>query len=188
MKRADVRRVFTDATDEQISQILSLVHDELDPVKDEVDSLKKDLQIAQNNKDPEGYESKYTELKKEFDEYKDAQTKAELKTKKEKALKELLDGELSDRGIKKAVKYNLDDVELDDDGEIKNRKSVLKSIKEEWSDFVTEETTEGTKTTDKDGVGKKQNGGKTMTKEEIMKVKDATERQKLIAEHIDLFQ
>ena len=110
--------------------------------------------------------------------------------KKEEALKALLaDSKLSDKGQAKALKYtSLDDIELGQDGKIKGGKRLLDTLCEEWSDYVTEENTEGTET-ESSGGGNNSGGssGTKMTREEIMKIPDAGKRQAAIAENHELF-
>ena len=78
----------------------------------------------------------------------------------------------------------MDSIEFDDEGKVKDKDEILKSIKEEWSDFIQTADVKGANTENPPA----NTGGKTMTKDDIMKVKDTTERQKLIKENIDLFR
>ena len=58
----------------------------------------------------------------------------------------------------------------------------MKAVKEEWSDHITTEETQGTESHNPPAGGKP-----TKTKEEIMNIKDSAERQKAIAENATLF-
>ena len=74
------------------------------------------------------------------------------------------------------------DIELDEDGKIKDADKIVNSIKEDWSEFIVTETTKGA-----DTETPPNNTGGKMTKEEIMKIKDSNERQKAISENHELF-
>ena len=70
-----------------------------------------------------------------------------------------------------------------EDGKFKDSDKIVAGIKEEWADFITTTETHGTKT----AKPPKNNGGGTLTKEDILKIEDTTERQKAIAENHELF-
>lgn len=149
-------------------------------VQKELDSLRE--QVAADEKAREGKD--YDALKQEFDDYKaEVKRKAE-RTAKEDAYKAILkDAGIPERHFAKILKYSdVDGVELDDKGEIKTRKDILKAVKEEWSDHITTEETQGTESHNPPAGGKP-----AKTKEEIMNIKDSAERQKAIAENATLF-
>lgn len=76
---------------------------------------------------------------------------------------------------------DLSGIELED-GKIKNAEDVRKSIKEEWADFVV--------TTNQRGADQKNppaNNGGVMNRDDIFKIKDASERQAAIAANLNLF-
>lgn len=137
-----------------------------------------DLKTATKDKD-------YDALKKEFDDYKaDVEAKA-TKAAKETALRGILkDLNISEKGVKLALKYhNIDSIELDAEGKIKNATELRKSLKEDWGDYVVKEEEQGADTHNPpDGKGKSYK-----SKEEIMNIKDRSARQKAIAENPELF-
>lgn len=149
-------------------------------VQKELDDLK--AQVDADNKARAGKD--YDALKKEFDDYKaDVKRRAEH-TAKENAYRTILkDAGIPERHHDKILKYSdVDGVELDDKGEIKTKKDILKAVKEEWSDHIPTEETQGVE------VQHPLTGGKPhKTKEEIMAIKDAAERQAAIAENAELF-
>lgn len=149
-------------------------------VQKDFDALK--AQVAADEKAREGKD--YDALKKEFDDYKaEVKRKAE-RTAKEDAYKAILkDAGIPERHFAKILKYSdVDGIELDDKGEAKTKKDILKAVKEEWSDHITTEETQGAE------VQHPLTGGKPhKTKEEIMAIKDAAERQAAIAENAELF-
>lgn len=156
--------------------------DRLKDVQKELDTLK--AQVAEDAKSREGKD--YDALKKEFDDYKaDIQAKAE-KIAKEKAFRELLsDMKVSDKGVSLILKYQgVNGIELDEDGKLKDAPALRKAVKEDWSDYISTVETKGADT--KTPPGSDSGAGK-MTKADIMKIKDTSERQKAIAENPELF-
>jgi hypothetical protein len=154
----------------------------LKDVQKELDTLK--AQVAEDAKSREGKD--YDALKKEFDDYKaDIQAKAE-KSAKEKAFRDLLsDMKVSDKGVSLILKYQgVNGIELDEDGKLKDAPALRKAVKEDWSDYIPTVETKGADT--KTPPGSDSGAGK-MTKADIMKIKDTSERQKAIAENPELF-
>jgi hypothetical protein len=157
-----------------------------DDLAKQLEKAQKDLKEAQSEDSENKYKAKYEMLKEEFKEYKkDVEAKA-TKESKAKAYKELLkEAGISDKRIEAVLKVSdVDSIEFDDEGNIKDKDELLKGIKEEWSDFIQTADVQGAKTDNPPA----NTGGKTLTKDDIMKVKDTTERQKLIKENIDLFR
>lgn len=84
-------------------------------------------------------------IQKEFDDYK-AQVEAEkTKAAKETALRKVAkDAGLTEAGIAKALKYSdFAKIELDEKGEIKGAKDVIKSLKEEWPEHIIKDGAQG---------------------------------------------
>lgn len=159
--------------------------DGADSTKKELDKLKAEIKEAEekNGKDP--YKVKYEAIKEDFENYKkDVEAKA-TKANKEKLYTELLkEAGVADKRIAAILRVSdLDKIEVDTDGKLKDSKELTKSIKEEWADFITKTESKGAETATPPGS----TGGKTMTKDEIMKIKDASERQRAIAENHELF-
>lgn len=155
---------------------------ELADTRKELEDLKK--QVDADAKEREGKD--YDKLKKEFDDYKAEQEAKATKAAKESALKELLtDMKMSDKGSKQVLKWmGVDDIELDEDGKIKDASNLRKSIKEDWGDYIQSEGAKGADTS----TPPENNGGKKYsTKEEILKIKDRNERQQAISENHELF-
>lgn len=135
----------------------------------------------------DGLQGKYDKLKTEYDAYKNEQEAKETRIAKESAYKETV---LKPLGIPEKrwgvilKTTNLDDLKLDKDGKLSNVEELLKQAKDEWSDFITTVKETGVPSANPPA----NNGGKTVkTKEEIMNIKDTTERQKAIAENHELF-
>lgn len=155
---------------------------------DQVDSLTEELnELKENSKNDGKYKVKYDALKTEFDEYKENQQKeADAKVKTDVYTKLLKDAGVSEKridAILKVSKDQIDALELDDEDNAKNADDLNKKIVEDWSDFIVTEGQQGAKTpTPPTG-----SSGAPTTKEEIMKITDAGERQKAIAENHELF-
>ena len=88
---------------------------------------------------------------------------------------------ISEKRIDAVAKLaELDKIKLDKDGKIEGSDDLKKSLSEEWSDFIVKDGKEGAETS----TPPENKGGKVMTKEEIMKIKDTTERQKALREYL----
>ena len=151
-----------------------------DQVKDAL--AKQPEKKAENVKDSDEYKT----LKKSFDDYKAEVTAKETKAKKESAYRTILkDAGLSEKGIEKAIKYaEWDKIELETDGKLKGANDHIKSVKEEWAEYVTTTTTTGAKTTNPPA----NNGtGTGKTKEEILAIKDGGLRRAEMAKNPHLF-
>lgn len=170
-----------DGLKEQLKQAKEAA-DKLPKVQEQLDSLK---EAAKNSGDA-------AKIQKEFDEYKEAVEKEKTLTAKKAVLSKIAkDAGLSEAGIAKALKYtDFATVELDDKGEAKDGKALLKSLKEEWPEYIQTVQTNGVKTP----TPPANNGGKAkLTREDIYKKDDkgrylmsTEERQKALAENPDL--
>lgn len=157
--------------------------DKLPGVQKELDDLKK-----QNEDDAKAREGKdYDALKKEFDDYKAEISARDTKAAKEKALRDILkDLNVSDKGVSLVLKYqNFDEIELEEDGKIKGASDLRKSLKEDWGDYIVKTETKGADTSTPPGGNGGSKGYKT--KDEIMAIKDDSERHKAIADNAELF-
>lgn len=185
---------------EKVDEIINAHTDTVDALKEERDKYKADAEkypavkqelkelkesVAKSGADNESFKAKYEALKEEFDSYKEGEAKKAEKTAKTEAYKALLvKAGVSDKRISTVLKVSdVDKIELDKDGNIKGSDDLEKSIKEEWADFIVTKTERGADTKNPPS----NTGGKTMTKEEIMEIKDAGERQAAIAENHELF-
>ena len=152
--------------------------DKLTKVQKELD----DLKASQTGNDP--YKEKYEKKVREFDEYKKGVEEKELKRSKSTAYKQVLK-ELNAShvdSILKASQSELEKIELDEDGKIKDVDKLKESIKKEWADFIVAEGQQGANTATPPA-----NEGSKVSKEDIMKIKDPTARQKAMYENSELF-
>ena len=143
-----------------------------------------DLQKKMDGKDP--YKVKYEAVKEEFEEYKKGIESEKTTENKLKAYKNLLkDIGISEKRIDAVAKIaDLETIELNKDGSIKDANKLSESLKEEWSDFIVTDGTKGADT----ATPPADNAGKTkMTKDEILAIKDTAQRQQAMYENKDLF-
>lgn len=91
------------------------------------------------------YKAKYEATQKELDDYKAEVAAKETKAKKTAAYRKLLkDAKVSEKRLDSILKLSpVDDIELDDKGEIKDAENLKKKIEDEWSDFIVKEETRG---------------------------------------------
>lgn len=152
---------------------------------DEIDELKTKQQTAEDNATTaEKWKTKYEALKDEFGDFKKQQTAKATHEAKEKAYREVLkEAGISEKRIDAVLKVsNVDDIELESDGKIKEADKLTDSIKNEWADFIV--------TTEKRGANPANppsNTGGKVTRESIMAIKDRAERRAAIAQNLNLF-
>lgn len=180
-----------DAILETHSEVLNEVKAERDKYKEDAEKLpgvQKQLSELQetvkgNEKDP--YKVKYEALKEEFDQFKaDIDNKA-LQTKKEDAYRDLLKSAgVNEKRIAAVLKVSdVDKIEFDDEGNVKDADKLTETIKTEWADFITTTGVKGAQTANPPA----NNGKTTMTKEQIRAISDPTTRQKAMIENASLF-
>lgn len=132
------------------------------------------------------YKQKYETIKGEYETYKNAQSEKEAKAQKANAYRNLLlNAGVSNKRVDAVMKVSdISNIELDEEGNIKNADELTKTVKTEWADFIEQKSVEGAKTP----TPPQNNGGTKMTKEQILAIQDTAERQKAIAENLDAFQ
>lgn len=144
--------------DEKIDQIIEEHAETVNALKQQRDQYKvdaeklpgvqkelDDLKEAAEKDGENPYKAKYEDLQQQFDDYKADVTAKETKAKKTAAYRKLLkDAKVSEKRLDSILKLSpVDDIELDDNGEIKDAADVKKKIEEEWSDFIVTEETHG---------------------------------------------
>ena len=137
----------------------------------EIDTFKK----AQEKGEKDPYKVKYEAIKEEFEAFKNDVSAKETKNKKESAYKQLLkDAGVSEKRIDAVLKVSdVDGIEFDDDGKVKDADKLTEGIKTEWADFIQTTKTEGANVANPPSS----TSNKAKTKDEIMKIKDTSERQ-----------
>lgn len=174
-------------------QIISAHTEATDALKEQRDGYKADaekLPEVQKELDTlkeqsgDKIKAQYDKLKKDFDDYKEEQHQKEVTAKKKSAYKGLLkDAGISANRIDAVLKVSdVDGIEFDEEGKIKDSDKLVENIKKEWAEFIVKSTEKGAQ------VGNPPaNGGKALSREEILKIKDTSERQKAIAENLSAF-
>ena len=183
--------------DAKIDQIIDAHSETVDALKAERDTYKEDAAKlaggqkaldALKAKGDDGYKAKYEAEKAAHDALKADIAAKETKKAKTDAYRELLKGANIDEKriatILRAEAPTIDKIELDADGKIKNAEQYTESIKSDWADFIVTQSAKGTNTATPPANG---GAASTKTKEDILKIKDAGERQKAIAENPTLF-
>lgn len=159
------------------AEVLPRVQRELEKAQADLEAGKKD-----------SWKVKYEAVKEEFEGYKSEQTKKEARSAKEKAYLELLkQAGVSEKRLDAVLRVSdVDSVELDEKGTIKDADKLTESIKSEWADFIGTTSIQGAQT----ATPPASTGGNGMTKADIYKKDDhgryvmsAAERQKALMEN-----
>ena len=186
--------------EEKIEQIIEAHTETTDALKEERDGYKADAEkladvqkeldkakkAVKDNGEETVLKSEYDALKTEYDKYKGEITAEKERNAKETAYRELLKAAgVSEKRISAIVKVtDIDGIELDKDGKIKDADKRTESVKTEWADFIETTTTKGANTANPPANNGKGNG---KTKEEIMAIKDGTIRRQEMAANPHLF-
>lgn len=119
--------------------------EKLPAIQKELDKLKEAEKKAAENGDKDPYKVKYDAIKEEFENYKKDIADKEIKAKKTDAYKKLLkEAGVSEKRIEAVLKVSdIDGIEFDDEGKVKDSETLTKNIKEEWSDFIQTSSTAG---------------------------------------------
>ena len=183
--------------EEQIETILDAHTEEIHEFQEQVEKykadaesvpqLRKELEKAQADLEEEkkgSWKVKYDAMKEEYEGYKSEQAKKETHAAKEAAYRELLrQAGVSEKRIAAVLKVtDVDSIDLDSKGNVRNAEKISEDIKKEWSDFIVTSKTSGAET-----ATPPENGSSKMSKKDIMKIKDAGARQKAIAENHEAF-
>ncbi len=185
-------------TDEQIEAVIEVHAETVDAIKTERDELKdkaakyEDMEkelakvkadAEKANKDP--YKVKYEALKEDFEAYKADIDKKATKSAKETAYRELLKRSgVSEKRLDAILRVtDIEALEIDDKGALKDEDAKAAEIRENWGDFI-----ETTKQAGASVPTPPANVPQRKTKEEIMAIADRTERTREMAKNLDLFQ
>ena len=185
---------------EKVDEIINAHIEVVDGLKEERDNFKKDAEklvdvekeltkakekLAKNGEGETVAKEDYDKLKKEYDDYKADITAKNTRTEKENAFRELLKSVgVSEKRFNAIIKVSdIDGLELDKDGKIKDAEKHTENVKSEWADFIETTTTKGADTANPPANSGKQ----TMTKKDIMNIKDDKERLSAIEKYPELF-
>lgn len=173
---------------EEHTTVVNALKDERDSYKEDAEKLKeteKALEKATKQLESDNSKAELEKLQKEYDEYKATVSEKETKATKQEIRKKLLkDAGIPANWIDRASKsISLDDIKLDKEGNAEDSDKIIDKIKEEWSDVIGKVETRGANVSNPPA-----NTGKgTVTKEDIMKIKDTNERQQAILDNRELF-
>lgn len=169
---------------DKVNQLQTLHHEIVNGLMDEKDEAIQRAEKAE--KAAESAKAEKEAAEKSLTDYKAQQTQKDTHAAKEAKFRELLKtAGVLDKYADRVVRLSgedIDKLELDDKGEVKDAKKHADSLKADWSDFVGTTTTTGAKVDTPPT-----NTGSKMTKDQIFAIKDSTERQAAIAANIDLF-
>ena len=116
---------------------------------DRLSSVEKDLVKAQAQlEDAKEVSDKYKALQDEFAAYKDDVKAKDTHALKEKAYRALLaEAGINDKRFDSIIKVtDLDTVDIDKDGKVKDAKTIVDGIKTEWADFIQTQGKKGADT------------------------------------------
>ena len=199
-KRTEIRDILGEAyTDEIATKLVELHRGVVDPLKDDLDASKRDatkwkadaekLPGVQQELDElkgEDWKKKYEKDHQTFEDYK-GQVARDAEAVKAKAAhrKMLIEEGISEKAVDSilnATDYRK--IKLGDDGALdkESAESLKNDIADRWSGFKVVSRKRG------ESVDNPPAGNGKLTREEIMKIKDTTERQNAIRENLEVFR
>ena len=184
---------------DKVDEIINAHIEVVDGLKEERDNFKKDAEkladvekeltkakekLAKNGDGETVSKEDYDKLKKEYDDYKADITAKTTRTEKENAFRELLKSAgVSEKRLNAIIKVSdIDGLELDKDGKIKNAEKHTETIKSEWAEFIETTTTRGANT----ATPPTNTGGTSITKEDFAKM-SYKDRLKIYNENSELY-
>ena len=183
-------------TDEQVDSIIEMHTETVDGLKEQVKTYKADAEKLPNvQKELDalkaagdgGYKEKYEKEHKAFEDYKADVDAKETRAAKEKAVMEYLKGKnVQEANLKLAMRSlsaEIDAAELDGD-KLKDTKAFDALIDGDLKGLVTTTVEKGSG----NPANPPKNTGGSMTKDEIMAIKDRSERRAAIAANMNLFE
>lgn len=169
---------------DKVNQLQTLHHEIVNGLMDEKDEAIQRAERAE--KAAESAKAEKEAAEKSLTDYKAQQTQKDTRATKAAAYKQLLkDNGVLEKHFDRVVKMtgaDIDALELDENGKVKDAKKFMDSQKDVWGDFVATTTTTGAKVDTPPT-----NTGSKMTKEQIINIKDASERQAAIAANPEAF-
>ena len=150
----------------------------------EIEELKTAKQTAEDTATTAGkWETKYKELKKDYDDYKSAQKLKETRADKTDAFKQLLTAcgipEKRQAAIIKVSESEIDAIKLTADGAIEGADKLTEAVKADWGDFITTTVQHGADVQKPATAGVL---GSTRSIDDIMSITDTTARRQAMAE------
>lgn len=179
-------------TEEQIGAIIDAHTETVNGLKADRDSYKakaddlRDIEKKYEELSKDDWKSMYDKEHKEYEDFKKSISDKEKQTQIKSAYKRLLqDNKVGEKHIDAILRVtDFTKMKLDAEGKLENEEKLVDSIKADWSGFITTEQTKGA------GVETPPNNshGNSMTRDQIMAIKDTSERQRAIAANVNLFR
>ena len=166
--------------DEKIDEIIAAHAETVDALKEQRDNYKAqadELAEVQQKLDEanetikangsDEWKVKYDAIKEEYDNYKPDISAKETTRAKQAAYREVLKAAgVSEKRIDSIIRVSdIDSVELDESGKIKEADKLTESIKNEWADFIVSTNTQGANTATPPTTSKK-----SFSREDIAKM------------------
>lgn len=184
-------------SDEQIDSIIEMHTETVDGLKEKLktaeekaeklDGVQKELD-GLKAKGGEDYKARAEKAEKELKDYKAEVAAKETKAAKEKAVKAYFEAKnITGNNLAIALRGAKDEIsgiELDDKGGIKDSKALDALVDGEFASLVVKSSARGATTATPPGS---KTGGGSMTKAEILAIKDTAQRQAAIAANHELF-
>lgn len=181
--------------EEKVDEIIAMHTDTVEGLKADIAKYKEDaekLPTVQKELDAlkaagdGGLQERFDALQREYDEFKGQVTAKEAKAAKEKAARAYYESKgITGKSLDIAIRGSgaeIDALELED-GKIKDAKALDELISGTFAGLVSTTETRGANTSNPPA-----NNGVVKTKEQIVGIKDTAERQRAIAQNLDLFQ
>lgn len=179
-----------DAVVEQHQSVLNAVKTELEELRSaqaDITTVREQLEEANRAaKNSSVYKDELEDLRKEFDAYKQKQHAAETLNSKKAAYAELLRrAGISDKRVASIVKItDFDDIEVDENGKLAKADELNAAIQSDWADFIQRKEQVGAPTVTPPAANP---NATTVTKEQIMSIKDTAKRQAAMKANPGLF-
>lgn len=143
-----------DELDKAAEEICGRHTADLDSIKEERDSYKKDAETLATvqqelddlkSKSGDTFEQKFKDMEKKYNDLVAENAQKETTAKIQSAYRALLkDAGVSDKRLESVLKVtDISNMKLDKDGKLENASELTKSIKTEWADFITKDGQEG---------------------------------------------
>ena len=180
-------------TEEQVDSIIELHLEVKNDLEEQLKNYKADalkLPIVQKELDElkkgdgKDWKAKYDAEKAAHDKTRNDYAAKENAAKVRDAYRELLkEAGVADKYLNTALKAtDMTQMKIGEDGKLEGADELTKSAKTEWADFIPTTTTNGATV----HTPPKNDGGK-MTREQIMAIKDRTERRAALANNMEIF-
>lgn len=181
----------TGLTEEQVKAVMEEHVSVTDALKADRDKFKQEAEKLpgvqkelDDLKGGENWQQKFEDVVKAFDDFK-AKTARDVEAAKVRAAyrKLLIEEKIGEKWLDRVMESaDFSSMKLDKDGNLADSDKLKEALDAKWGDVKTTVTTQGAKVETPPQTGKA-----TVTKEQILAIKDSSERQRAIAENLNLF-